>query len=188
MNHLQEVLHAVYMIQVCRTATAATYPGYHPMDAMVGEMDWAGELARLLEGVVVSANYKQVGGSHYQGGIYQHWDFCIENNLGYLEGQITKYLSRWRQKAGRQDLEKAAHYADKLVECADRRLKFKLRRLFGTQALPDFTCQGLLTMIQAYSLTSDEQEVFLLVCEYRTHNALERIQQLLQAKLKKENQ
>lgn len=50
---LGEVLHAAYMVQVCRQATALTYLGYHPMDALVGEMDWAGELQRLLEGGVL---------------------------------------------------------------------------------------------------------------------------------------
>jgi hypothetical protein len=44
---LDKILQAAYMIILCRTATAETYSGYHPMDATVGEMDWAGELARL---------------------------------------------------------------------------------------------------------------------------------------------
>jgi hypothetical protein len=47
---LDEVLNAVYMIQVCRTASVATYKAFHPMDAMVGQMDWHWELNRLLEG------------------------------------------------------------------------------------------------------------------------------------------
>lgn len=48
-NHLQRVLECCYMILMCRTATAATYQGYNPMDAMVGEMDWAWELHTTLE-------------------------------------------------------------------------------------------------------------------------------------------
>lgn len=48
-NHLQRVLECCYMIIMCRTTTAATYRGYNPMDAMVGEMDWVWELHNTLE-------------------------------------------------------------------------------------------------------------------------------------------
>jgi hypothetical protein len=62
------------------------------------------------------ANKRQVGGGHYKTR-FEHWDFVIEC-LGnrYLEGQITKYVTRWRKKNGLQDLEKAIHFADKLIE------------------------------------------------------------------------
>ena len=63
----------------------------------------------------MSANERQVGGDHYRSR-YQHWDFVEEGGLGYLEGCATKYVSRWRQKNGVQDLEKAEHYVQKLVE------------------------------------------------------------------------
>ena len=64
----------------------------------------------------MSANESQVGGAHYQSG-YQHWDF-VQDCLGglYMEGCITKYISRWRKKNGLQDLEKALHYCQKLIE------------------------------------------------------------------------
>lgn len=57
----------------------------------------------------------QVGGDHYKNSTYQHWDF-VRNALEgrYLEGNITKYLARWRKKNGVQDLRKARHYIDKL--------------------------------------------------------------------------
>ena len=63
----------------------------------------------------LSANTKQVGGNHYQTTI-QPWDYIIANNLGYLEGNVVKYVSRWKDKGGVQDLEKARHYLDKLIE------------------------------------------------------------------------
>src|ERR1700690_1404058 len=129
-------------------------------------------------------NDYQVGGEHYGGSNFQHWDWVVENNLGYVEGQITKYLSRWRRKGLKQDLEKAAHYADKLVECASQRLAVKLRRLFGSQTFPDFTCKHLAVMQETYGLTPEETEVFQLVCEYRTNNAVERIQTLVHGMLK----
>lgn len=61
------------------------------------------------------ANSRQVGGEHYKSDI-QHWDYVWENNLDYFQGQITKYVSRWRSKNGIQDLEKARHFLDKYIE------------------------------------------------------------------------
>lgn len=63
----------------------------------------------------VLANDRQVGGRHYAKPI-QHWDYVVAQNLGYFEGQITKYVSRWRDKNGLEDLHKAKHFLDKLIE------------------------------------------------------------------------
>jgi Protein of unknwon function (DUF3310) len=60
-------------------------------------------------------NNRQVGGAHYGLGEYQHWDLVWDNQMGYFEGQVTKYVTRWRKKGGVQDLEKAKHYCDKLI-------------------------------------------------------------------------
>lgn len=65
-----------------------------------------------------SANDTQVGGAHYKSKAIQPWDYIVSNRLGYLEGNIVKYVSRWQDKNGVQDLEKARHYLDKLVETA----------------------------------------------------------------------
>jgi len=62
------------------------------------------------------ANDQQVGGEHYLKQTYQHWDFVLKTNLPYMEAQIVKYLSRWRAKNGVQDLHKALHFIDKLIE------------------------------------------------------------------------
>lgn len=72
-------------------------------------------LSRLAS--LSTANNTQVGGSHYQGRI-QTWDYIIAQDLGYLEGNIVKYVSRWKKKNGLEDLEKARHYLDKLIETA----------------------------------------------------------------------
>ena len=63
----------------------------------------------------VSVTTKQVGGSHYQLAI-EPWDYITANNLGYLEGNVVKYVSRYKDKNGKQDLEKAIHYLEKLIE------------------------------------------------------------------------
>lgn len=66
----------------------------------------------------MKASDRQVGGSHYRtksGGV-GHWDYCIETNVPYLEGCASKYLTRWRDKNGLQDLEKACHYIERRLE------------------------------------------------------------------------
>lgn len=66
-----------------------------------------------------TANAKQVGGDHYQtNNGYQHWDLMKDLGLPYHPATATKYLTRWRKKNGRQDLEKALHYVQKTLEIA----------------------------------------------------------------------
>jgi hypothetical protein len=62
------------------------------------------------------ANEQQVGGAHYAVKAIQPWDYIIANDLGYLEGNIVKYVSRWKDKGGVEDLKKAQHYLQKLIE------------------------------------------------------------------------
>jgi hypothetical protein len=65
------------------------------------------------------ANAVQVGGDHYKTEI-QPWDFIIANDLGYLEGNIIKYVSRYKKKGGMADLRKAQHYLQKLIETTEK--------------------------------------------------------------------
>ena len=65
-----------------------------------------------------TANARQVAGTHYRTE-YQHWDMVIDLRLGYFEGQVTKYVTRARKKNGQQDLEKAIHFMDKLIEAVN---------------------------------------------------------------------
>jgi hypothetical protein len=62
------------------------------------------------------ANAQQVGGSHYKSKAIQPWDYIASNQLGYLEGNVVKYVSRWKDKGGLEDLKKAQHYLTKLIE------------------------------------------------------------------------
>jgi hypothetical protein len=62
------------------------------------------------------ANNVQIGGDHYKSKSIQPWDYIAANHLGYFEGNIVKYVSRWRDKGGLADLLKARHYLDKLIE------------------------------------------------------------------------
>ena len=43
-------------------------------------------------------------------------DYINKNNLGFMEGNVIKYISRYRSKNGLEDLEKAKHYIDLIIE------------------------------------------------------------------------
>lgn len=65
----------------------------------------------------MAANEKQIAGDHYKKyGDLQPWDVVIKWNLGYLEGTALKYIARWRDKGGIDDIKKAIHFLEKLVE------------------------------------------------------------------------
>ena len=69
-----------------------------------------------------TANDWQVGGGHYKVLSIQPWDFIAANKLGYFEGNVVKYVSRHQDKGGLQDLHKARHYLDKLIELEEDKL------------------------------------------------------------------
>lgn len=62
------------------------------------------------------AKARQEGGSHYKDMAIQPIEFIQANGLGFCEGNVVKYVSRWRSKGGIEDLKKARHYIDLLLE------------------------------------------------------------------------
>lgn len=69
----------------------------------------------------MSADDRQVGGDHYKSKAIRPWDamrawMTPEEFRGYLRGNVIKYTARCNDKGGVQDLEKARHYLDKLIE------------------------------------------------------------------------
>jgi len=74
-----------------------------------------------------SAQDRQVGGNHYVSQDVQPWDameawMTPEQFCGFLRGNAIKYLARTDKKGGIQDLKKAAHYLEKLIEFAEERV------------------------------------------------------------------
>jgi hypothetical protein len=65
----------------------------------------------------MSANKRQVGGSHYKTGGEEHWDRAWRLDYDPFQYIITKWVERWRDKGGLQDLEKAHHALEKYIEC-----------------------------------------------------------------------
>lgn len=59
---------------------------------------------------------KQIGGDHYKGCPIQPVEYCHRNGLGCCESAVVKYVTRWRSKNGIEDLRKAIHYLELLIE------------------------------------------------------------------------
>lgn len=64
---------------------------------------------------------KQVSGTHYKTLRIQPVEYIHANGIGFCEGNAIKYLSRWREKGGISDLEKAKHFIDLLIELESKR-------------------------------------------------------------------
>jgi len=75
---------------------------------------------------------KQVGGNHYQNMKIQPAEFINKNKLPFAEGNAIKYICRHINKGGEQDLEKAKHYIDMIIE-----------RDYGDEAEQSKTFSGL---------------------------------------------
>ena len=63
----------------------------------------------------------QVAGDHYKKLAIQPVEYIHANGLGFCEGSVVKYVTRWRDKGGIKDLQKARHFIDLLIELESRR-------------------------------------------------------------------
>jgi hypothetical protein len=64
----------------------------------------------------MSALDKQIGGSHYKDMAIQPIEYIHKNGLGFCEGNIVKYITRWKTKNGIEDLKKVIHYAELMIQ------------------------------------------------------------------------
>lgn len=69
----------------------------------------------------MSALEVQVAGDHYKKQAIQPVEYIHANGIGFFEGNVIKYVTRWRDKGGIRDLEKAKHYIDLLIELEGRK-------------------------------------------------------------------
>jgi hypothetical protein len=68
------------------------------------------------QGGFARADHKQVGGDHYKTKAIQPWEVIERNGMGFFDGNALKYLMRYKDKNGVEDLKKAVHYIEKLIE------------------------------------------------------------------------
>jgi hypothetical protein len=69
----------------------------------------------------MSALDNQVGGDHYKDRAIQPAEFIYANKLDFFQGNVVKYVTRWRDKGGVADLEKAKHYLEMYIELESRK-------------------------------------------------------------------
>ena len=73
---------------------------------------------QYLEG---GALKEQVGGDHYSKLAIQPVEYINANKLTYLQGNVLKYVTRYKDMNGVEDLQKAKHYIDLLIELEDKK-------------------------------------------------------------------
>lgn len=88
----------------------------------------------------MAANDIQIGGEHYKANEEQTerarncgvlpapepWDFSFIRGHNNLQAGVIKYVDRYLQKNGLQDLQKAKHYLDKMLEIEERKVKVNI--------------------------------------------------------------
>ena len=85
----------------------------------------------------MKANKTQIGGQHYRKQPLEHWDIVAMMELDYYQGNITKYVMRWRDKGGIEDLKKARHYLDKYIELETAKQDGSLMRTLLKHAMEE---------------------------------------------------
>jgi Protein of unknwon function (DUF3310) len=66
---------------------------------------------------------KQTGGSHYKQMKIQPVQYIHGNGIGFCEGSVIKYVTRWKQKNGIEDLRKARHFLDLLIDLEEKKAR-----------------------------------------------------------------
>ena len=80
---------------------------------LVDEVDYQYDEGSVLK--------EQVGGDHYSKLAIQPVTYINANRLSYLQGNVIKYVTRYKDKNGVEDLQKAKHYIDLLIELEDKK-------------------------------------------------------------------
>ena len=60
----------------------------------------------------LKATDKQIGGNHYKAYTIQPIEFIVKNKLNFIQGNVVKYICRYENKNGIEDLDKIIHYCE----------------------------------------------------------------------------
>ena len=71
----------------------------------------------------------QIGGSHYKNLVQQPIEFITKASLSFIQGNIVKYITRYKHKNGKQDVEKIIHYANLAIDLKDEGPNAKMLNL-----------------------------------------------------------
>lgn len=121
----------------------------------------------------MKVNDVQIGGDHYKKKAYQHWDFVCDTGMHYILGCASKYVCRWKDKGGIDDLEKSRHYIQKAKEreitapCSNH--LFLIHDMAYDKIVTDFVTQ----------FDTEEKEILYLMCYEKYDDALYEIGRLI---------
>lgn len=85
--------------------------------------DMVDPLSQAFEDAQDKALDKQYGGKHYKMLKIQPIEYIMANDLSYTQGNVIKYVTRYKEKNGIEDLKKAKHYIDFMIEELDNETK-----------------------------------------------------------------
>jgi hypothetical protein len=114
----------------------------------------------------VKANDHQVGGAHYKHHFFQPWDWD-RYGVGYLECNVIKYITRWRNKNGLEDLKKARHYVLKLIE--ENRVHGRTNRVASIKLIPYELCDDYQ---RSWKLDTTECAIFQSMIRWQNQTLL----------------
>lgn len=77
---------------------------------------------------MTNALKRQEGGAHYKNLKIQPVEYIHANGIGYFEGNVIKYVTRWKDKNGLEDLKKAKHYIELLIDLTERSVAEQARQ------------------------------------------------------------
>lgn len=106
----EPVLNELYVISKVHATGEVELYGVYEEDC-----HWAADQFELVPDEPTALDV-QVGGSHYKDYAIQPAEFCIANNIPWAEGSVIKYVVRHKSKNGKEDLIKAKHLLDILIE------------------------------------------------------------------------
>lgn len=126
----------------------------------------------------MDVNEMQIGGSHYKMK-YIHWDWVCDINAPYLLGNATKYIARWRDKNGVEDLRKALHY---LAKAEDRNVYMPVN---NDLILFDITKTRIRQFTKTFTnqLRASDATIISFIVEGYYNEAIKKIEYLIESEL-----
>lgn len=106
----------------------------------------------------------QIGGSHYKTLQMQPVEFIVSAGLSYIQGNIVKYITRYKHKNGKQDVEKCMHYAQLAIE-----LQSNGPRLKALNLAYSYCKVNKLNKLQTNIIAACVQDDYYLVIRYCKH-------------------
>jgi hypothetical protein len=134
-------------------------------------------MADRRERMSSETNKSQVGGTHYRTKTgMQHWDLMAAHGVGYLEGQASRYVFRWRKKNGIEDLQKARHFLLKIIEV---HLRQKVKET------PRVPLENTVLFVQANRMHPIDGAIFSMILTWQSlqdvQRCIEQVDKLLAA-------